>query len=83
LEISRLERLRSSGRLVGSVLLASTLTVLERAAATEQLPDRAAVRDTYQRLYELDDGLRPIAKTRLLSPALWTQPSAPGRTQQS
>ena len=82
LEISRLERLRSSGQPVGSVLLASTLTVLERAAATGHLPDRAAMRDTYQRLYELDDGLPPIEKTRLLSPALWTQvdPTARGRT---
>ena len=83
LEISRLERLRSSGRPVGSVLLASTLTVLERAAGTEHLPDRAAMRDTYLRLYELDDGLLPIEKTRLLSPALWTQRSAPSGAQQS
>jgi hypothetical protein len=83
LEISRLERLRSSGRSVGSVLLASTLTVLERAAGTVHLPGRAAMRDTYKRLYELDDGLPPIEKTRLLSPALWTQPAAPGSTQQS
>jgi hypothetical protein len=83
LEIGRLDRLRSSGRLVGSVLLASTLTVLERAAGTGHLPDRAAMRDTYQRLYELDDGLPPIEKTRLLSPALWTRPLASGSTQQS
>ena len=41
------------------------------------------MRDTYQRLYELDDGLLPIEKTRLLSPALWTQRSAPSGTQQS
>jgi hypothetical protein len=83
LEISRLERLRSSGRQVGSVLLASTLTVLERAAGTGHIPDRAAMRATYQRLYELDDGLPPLEKTRLLSPALWAQPPAPGSRQQS
>jgi hypothetical protein len=70
-EIHRLERLRSSDRPVGAIVLASTLTVLERAAGTDQLPDRAAMRDTYKRLYELDDGLPPIEKTRLLSHSLW------------
>jgi hypothetical protein len=44
LEINRLERLRSSGRPVGSIILASTLTVLGRGAGTGQLPDRAAMR---------------------------------------
>ncbi|HEY1668271.1 MAG TPA: PIN domain-containing protein [Trebonia sp.] len=34
LEINRLERLRSSGRPVGSIILASTLTVLGRGAGT-------------------------------------------------
>lgn len=38
LEISRLERLRSSGRPVGSVLPASTLTVLERRQAPGTFP---------------------------------------------
>jgi hypothetical protein len=71
-EISRLERLRASGRPVGSITLASTLTVLERAAGTRHLPERAAMRDTYQRLRGLDDGLPPIEQTRLLSPALWS-----------
>lgn len=71
LEIGRLDRLRSSGRPAGSITLASTLTVLERAAGTGHLPDRAAMRDTYQRLRGLDDGLPPIERTRLLSHALW------------
>jgi hypothetical protein len=57
---------------VGSVTLASTLTVLGRAAGTEHLPDRAAMRDTYRRLRELDDGLPPIEKTDLLSDTLWS-----------
>lgn len=70
-EIHRLERLRSSGSSVGSITLASTLTVLEKAAGTDQLPDRAAMRDTYKRLYELDDGLPPIEQTKLLSQSLW------------
>ena len=82
-EMSRLDRLRSSGRPVGSIRLASTLTVLERAACTQHLPDRAAMRDVYQRLYELDDGLPPIDRTRLLSPALWTPSAARGSVSPS
>ena len=70
-EIQRLRRLGSSGASVGSITLASTLTVLGRAAGTEHLPDRAAVRDTYRRLRELDDGLPPIEKTNLLSDTPW------------
>jgi hypothetical protein len=65
-EIQRLQRLRSSGQLVGAITLASTLTVLGRAAGTELLPDRAAMRDTYNRLRGLDDGLPPIENTDLL-----------------
>jgi hypothetical protein len=47
-------------------------TVLGRAAGTEHLPDRAAMRDIYTRLRGLDDGLPPIEKTDLLSNALWS-----------
>ena len=79
LEINRLERLRASGRPVGSILLASTLTVLELAAGTEQLPDRAAMRETYKRLRGLDDGLPPIEKTSLLSVAFWSSQRPPLR----
>lgn len=71
MEINRLGRLRSSGRSVGSIVLASTLTVLERGAGTKYLPDRAAMRETYRRMCGLDDGLPPIETTRLLSPGLW------------
>jgi hypothetical protein len=70
-EIRRLRRLSSSGQSVESITLASTLTVLERAAGTKHLPDRAAMRDTYRRLRELDDGLPPIENTNLLSEAVW------------
>lgn len=70
-EISRLQRLVSSGQPVGSITLASTLTVLGRAAGTAHLPDRAAMRDTYNRLRGLDDGLPPIDNTDLLSPKFW------------
>jgi hypothetical protein len=71
-EINRLQRLSSSGRTVGSITLASTLTVLGRAAGTEHLPDRAAMRDTYNRLRGLDDGLPPIENTDLLALKHWS-----------
>jgi hypothetical protein len=71
-EINRLRRLASSGHPVGSITLASTLTVLGRAAGTEHLTDRAAMRDTYNRLRRLDDGLPPIDNTDLLSPKFWS-----------
>lgn len=71
-EIGRLRRLGSSGRAVGSVTLANTLTVLGRAAGTEHLPDHAAMRDTYNRLRGLDDGLPPIENTDLLAPRFWS-----------
>ena len=71
-EIRRLRRLSSSRPSVGSITLASTLTVLGRAAGTEHLPNRAAMRDNYRRLRELDDGLPHIEKTDLLSDILWS-----------
>jgi hypothetical protein len=70
-EIGRLQRLRSIGHPVGSIRLASTLTVLGRAAGNEHLPDKAAMRDTYGRLRSLDDGLPPLEKTDLMSPSVW------------
>lgn len=70
-EINRLERLRRSGRPVGSITLASTLTILERAAQKQYVPGKADMRQLYRRLRELDDGLPPIETTRLLSPGLW------------
>jgi hypothetical protein len=57
-EIRRLHRLLSSGRPVGSITLASTLTILARAAGTEHLPDRGAMRDTLR-----GSRTRPLALT--------------------
>jgi hypothetical protein len=70
-EAARLRRRRAAGALVGTMVLANTHTVLEKAAATEHLPDRAAMRTTYERLRGLDDGLPPIESTRLLSADVW------------
>lgn len=68
-EIRRLRRLVSIGNPVGSITLVSTQL---RAAGTEHLPDRAAMRDTYRRLRGLDDGLPPIENTDLLTPKFWS-----------
>lgn len=71
-EINRLRRLQTSGRPVGSIRLVSTLTVLQRAAGGQHIPDKATMRSTYARLRGLDDGLPPIETTTLLSSGLWS-----------
>jgi hypothetical protein len=58
---------------VGSIKLASTLTVLRRAAGGQHIPDKATMRAIYARLRCLDDGLPPIECTNLLAPADWNQ----------
>ncbi|GAA3230789.1 hypothetical protein ACFO1B_27100 [Dactylosporangium siamense] len=71
-EIRRLQRMRANGSTVGSISLASTLTVLEKAAGTTHIPDRAKMRDIYQRLRGLDDGLPAIDKTTLMTTTRWS-----------
>ena len=71
-EIRRLRRLRAGGVAVGWIALASTVTVLTKAAGTQHIPDRGEMREIYRRLRGLDDGLPPIEKTDLLSTPRWT-----------
>jgi hypothetical protein len=71
-EINRLKRLHASGHAVGSIRLVSTLTVLERAAGGQHIPDKPTMRTIYARLRGLDDGLPPIEKTNLLASARWS-----------
>lgn len=70
-ERARLARRRAQGHPVGSISIANTTTILTRAAGSEHLPDRAAMRTTYERLREHDNGLVPINQTNLLSNTLW------------
>ncbi|WP_262402804.1 hypothetical protein [Actinomadura sp. CNU-125] len=70
-ETNRLRLLGDGGTPVGALRLASTLTVLEKAAGGQYLPDRGAMRTVYDRLRQLDDGLPPLEATNLLSAALW------------
>jgi hypothetical protein len=78
-ESRRLDRLRRNGDTVGSIKLVSTLTVLERAAHGRHIPSKVEMRDIYQRLRGLDDGLPPIETTRLLSTTLWAAGTAAAR----
>ncbi|WP_220490690.1 hypothetical protein [Tessaracoccus sp. MC1627] len=70
-EARRLDRLRRAGRKVGAIWLVGTVTVLEKAAGSEYLPDRGAMRDLYQRLRGLDDGLPPLDQTQLMVLPCW------------
>lgn len=71
-EINRLTRLWTSGQTVGTIRLVSTLTILQRAAGGQHIPDKTTMRSTYARLRGLDDGLPPIETTNLLSSGLWS-----------
>ncbi|MDI5978803.1 hypothetical protein [Amycolatopsis magusensis] len=70
-EARRLQRLEVGGKPVGSIGLIHTVTVLERAAGGEYLPDKNALRDLYGRLRNLDDGLPPLHATNLLNLPCW------------
>lgn len=70
-EAKRLQRLQARGQAVGSIGLIHTVTVLERAAGGEHLPDRNAMRDLYSRLRSLDDGLPLLDATNLMNLPCW------------
>ncbi|TCP46322.1 hypothetical protein EV191_114119 [Tamaricihabitans halophyticus] len=70
-EAQRLRRLEKAGKAVGSIGLIHTVTVLERAAGGEYLPDKATMRKRYGQLRELDDGLPPLDTTNLLKLPCW------------
>lgn len=72
MEADRLKRHQKQGRTVGAIRVASTRTVLAKAAGGQYLPDKESMRDTYRRLRGLDDGLPPIETTDLLLPDLWS-----------
>jgi len=71
MEARRLDRLREAGQDVGKLRLISTMTVLRNAAGKEYLPDRQSMRDLYERLRGLDDGLIAIEQTDLLRLSCW------------
>lgn len=70
-EARRLDRLRLMGKPAGSIRLISTLTVLQKAAGREHIPNKKSMRTLYSRLRQLDDGLVPIEQTGLLSLPCW------------
>lgn len=70
-EVRRLQHRRADGHPVGRIGLVQAITVLERAAGSEYLPNRQAMRDFYGRLRNLDDGLPPLASTGLMTSPHW------------
>lgn len=76
LEGSRLQRLRHTRPEVGAIALASTVSILKKAAGSEYLPDRSAMRDLYGRLRGLDNGLLPLSETGLIDLPAWRTPGA-------
>ncbi len=77
-EKARLQRLKRKQPEVGELRLVKTESVLKAAAGGMYLPDRGAMRDLYQRLRSLDDGLAPIEQTGLLNLECWSKRSSGG-----
>ncbi|MEX3510842.1 hypothetical protein VVR84_14995 [Kocuria carniphila] len=71
-EAARLRRLRERQADIGSIALISTGHVLKKAAGGEDLPDRNSMRELYERLRALDDGLAPLEGTRLMELPCWS-----------
>ena len=57
---------------IGSIALISTGHVLKKAAGGEDLPDRNSMRELYERLRALDDGLAPLEGTGLMELPCWS-----------
>ncbi|WP_233427496.1 PIN domain-containing protein [Actinokineospora spheciospongiae] len=71
-ECARLDRLRASGRSVGTIKLVNTRTVLELQAG-QLIADRGEMRTIYNQMRGLDDGLPPIEGTDLLTTKRWSR----------
>lgn len=72
-EQQRLTRLHSEDQMVGRIHLISTHTVLKKAAGGKYLPDRNSMRQLYEKLRGLDDGLVPLQSTELLDLPCWSK----------
>lgn len=70
-EAARLQRLNRSRPEIGKISLITTVSVLKKAAGSEYLPNKGAMRDLYGRLRGLDDGLLPLPQTGLLDLPSW------------
>ncbi|WP_050671373.1 PIN domain-containing protein [Luteipulveratus halotolerans] len=66
-EAGRLTRIMGAGRL----RVWDTTTILRRAARSDSLPDRTAMKAVYEQMRGLDLALPPIAETGLLDDRLW------------
>jgi hypothetical protein len=71
MEARRLDRVRLGGTPAGHLQIITTLTVLERSIRTDAMPDKKTMRDLYERICPLDDGLPHIDSTNLLTSSRW------------
>lgn len=71
----RIQRFQAMSSEIGRLDLISTLTVLKAAAGGEHLPDRNSMRELYERLRRLDDGLVPLEGTGLMDMPCWNTAS--------
>ena len=58
----------------GTLTVSNSTQVLARAAGSEHLPNKAAMRQVYEALRTCDDGLVDISQTPLLSNTVWKKP---------
>lgn len=70
-EANRLKRLSAQGRCAGSLDLISTHTVLRSACEQSRFAHRGELKELYNKLRTLDDGLVPISDTGLLDLPCW------------
>ena len=70
-EIRRYRALAAAHGSIGNYYLLSTPQVLLRAIKTTHIPDKAEMRKIYTRMRGLDDGLKPIERTTLLTDPRW------------
>lgn len=73
IEQRRLQRLRNQNPRIGQVDLLSTTTVLEIAARNGKISGREHMREVYEKLRKLDDGLVSLEQSELLKLSCWTK----------
>lgn len=71
IESRRLSRRARNGAAVGELRLINSVDVIAQACTRGIIEDKRTLRDIYGRISKLDDGLRPIGETALLTLPCW------------
>lgn len=66
-----LDRVRNSNPNIGKLEILSTTVVLENAVKKRIITDKTEIREIYEKMRQLDDGLVHISQTQLLDNSLW------------